>query len=454
MIKNIYKRVSILLFFTLYFGHLHAQSYDNFIKELVREKEWFALENEYPRLEDSIMAPDLKWVAKAMIDIRFNQSREAIASIDTLLYKYKDIIGFNNSLYLYRYKLALMEEEGEYGDAADELTNFMDQVAAILPQDELRWFEKQYDLYNRLRYVNKPKIVKPEKDVLIPFGKMEMNFEHQNNEDTIQGTTSILGVVKMHIQGNEYMFILDTGAEKTTIFTHTANQLDLEILIDSISLYGTGVSVGKLAFLDSFSLGEITFSNSIILITDNFFNESSIFKNGNIENSIHGILGIDFIKRLGEMHLYPGDKKIVIPMQESELPASGRNIYLDERKHIIVKSYEEKTPILFHLDTGNSNSQLFKTYFIRNREQIESNLQQEFQSNFGIGGKKSDTIYLKPSMTLLIGDTFFSLERIPIYTANFFMEDPEAVGSLGMDFINQFNKITLNLNKRFIQLVK
>ena len=449
-----HKKVLILSFLVLSFGHLHAQSYDNCIKELVREKEWFALEKEYPRLEDSIVAPDLEWVAKAMIDIRFNQSREAFASIDTLLYKYKDIIGFNNSVYLFSYKLALMEEEGEYGDAADELTNFMDQVAAILPQDELRWFEKQYDLYNRLRYVDKPKILKPEKDVLIPFGKMEMYFENHTNEETIQGTASILGVVKMHIQGNEYMFMLDTGAEKTIVFTHTANQLDLEILIDSMSLHGTGVSEGKLAFLDSISLGEVTFSNSLIIITDNFFNESGIFKNGNIENSIHGILGIDFIKRIGEVHLYPGDKKIVIPMQESELPASGRNIYLDERKHIIVKSYEEKTPILFHLDTGNSTSSLFKTYYIRNREQIESNLQQEFQSNFGIGAIKSDTVYLRPSMTLLIGDTLFSLEDIPIYTANFFKEDPEADGSLGTDFINQFNKIILNLNKKFIHIEK
>jgi len=449
-----HKKVLILAFLVLSFGHLRAQSYDNLIKELVNQKEWFALEKEYPRLEDSLVAPDLEWVAKAMIDIRFNQSREAIASIDTLLHVYQNVIGFNNSVYLFRYKLALMEEEGEYGDAADELTNFMNQVAAILPQEELRWFEKQYELYDRLRYVDKPKILKPEKDVFIPFGKMEMYFENHTNEETIQGTASILGVVKMHIQGNEYMFILDTGAERTTVFTHTAKQLDLEFLIDSISLSGIGVSEGKLAFLDSISLGEVTFSSSLIFITDNFFNESGIFKNGNIENSIHGILGIDFIKRIGEMHLYPGDKKIVIPMQESELPASGRNIYLDERKHIIVKAFEREDPIMFHLDTGNSTSSLFKTYYIRNREQIESNLQQEFQSNFGIGAIKSDTVYLRPSMTLLIGDTLFSLEDIPIYTANFFKEDPEADGSLGTDFINQFNKIILNLNKKFIHIEK
>lgn len=450
--KDEAKKMFIPILFVLFFGHLHAQSYDNCIKELVREKEWFALEKEYPRLEDSIVAPDLEWVAKAMIDIRFNQSRKAIASIDTLLYKYKDIIGFNNSVYLFRYKLALMEEEGEYGDVADELSNFMDQVAAILPQEELRWFEKQYELYNRLRYVDKPKILKPGKDVIIPFGKMEMYFENHHNEDTIQRPASILGVVKIHIQGNEYMFILDTGAERTTVFTHTASQLDLEILIDSISLSGIGLSEGKLAFLDSISLGEVTFTNSLIFITDNFLNETYLFKKGNIENSIHGILGIDFIKRIGEVQLYPGYRKIVLPMQESQLPASGRSIYLDERKHIIVKAFEREYPIMFHLDTGNSTSNLFKTYYISNREQIESNLQQEFHSNFGIGGKKSDTIYLKPSMTLLIGDTLFSLEDIPIYTANFFMEDPEADGSLGMDFLTQFCKIILNLNSMFIHL--
>lgn len=449
-----HKKMFILFLFVLFFGHLHAQSYDNFIKELVNQKEWFVLEKEYPRLEDSIVAPDLEWVAKAMIDIRFNQSKEAIASIDTLLHEYQDVIGFNNSVYLFRYKLALMEEEGKYGDAADELSNFMDQVAAILPQEELRWFEKQYELYNRLRYVDKPKILKPGKDVIIPFGKMEMYFENHNNEETIQGTTSILGVVKMHIQGNGYLFILDTGAEKTTVFTHTANQLDLEILIDSISLSGIGVTEGTLAFIDSISLGDITFSNSLIFITDNFLNETSLFKNGNIENSIHGILGIDFIKRIGEMQLYPGYRKIVLPMQESELPASGRNIYLDERKHIIVKAFEREYPIMFHLDTGNSTSNLFKTYYISNREQIESNLQQELHSNFGIGAIKSDTVYLKPSLTLLVGDIPFSLKDIPIYTENFFIEDPEADGSLGMDFMYQFNKIILNLDKKFIYLEK
>lgn len=438
----------------LFFEHLNAQKYDIFIHELLKQNNWFALEKEYPQIQDSIKTPELKWLTESLLNIKFNQNEAAISSIDTLLHKYQQNIGFTNSVELFRYKISLLAYQGEYGFIAGELKNFIDQVSENLPQEELKKFEEMYNFYNSLRNEEKTQVIKPEKNIEIPFGTIEMDFTSRKDEDTIHDMTSALGVVKIFIQGKEYIFILDTGYETTCIFNNTSKNINLHYLNDSINISGTGISQGNLAILDNISLGEVTLYNLLIVVSDNFLEKSGIFRNENINDYIDGVLGIDFIKRIGEIQLYPSDKKIIIPQKESELPISGRNIILDERNNIIVKAFSEDDLITFHLDTGNSNSHMFKSYYLKNRNEIETTLEKKLTYSFGVGAIKSDTIYQMPSLALLIGETFFSLKNIPIYTVDYFMEDPSADGSLGTDFINKFSKITLNLNKMFIQLKK
>src|SRR5690606_20698713 len=148
------------------------------------------------------------------------------------------------------------------------------------------------------------------------------------NEDTLQQVTNTLGIVKVTIQGKEYIFLLDTGCEKSCIYNHISDDINLHYFSDSINIGGTGITQGKSAFLDSISIGEITLYNSFVLITDNDLERPGMNED-EIVRGLHGIIGIDFIKRLGEIQLYPHERKIIIPHEESGLPTSGRNVMFD-----------------------------------------------------------------------------------------------------------------------------
>ena len=297
MKNEITKKVLLFSIGIFVIVHLNAQKHDAMVQQLLQQNNWFVLDKEYPQIKDSIKAPELKWLTESILNLKFNESNAAISSIDTLLYKYQQDIGLSNSLELFRYKISLLVEKGEYGLAADELQDLLEQLTPHLSQEELKEFEEPYNLYNFLRNEARPTIIRPDKDVEIPYGIMDINFIIQNR-DTLKETTTQLGIVKLLIQGKEGLFLLDTGCEKTCIFDNFSKKIDLHYVKDSVLILGTGITNGKLAILDSVSLGEVTFYNSLVATADNFLTYSGLFVNEELNDVVQGILGIDFIKRI------------------------------------------------------------------------------------------------------------------------------------------------------------
>lgn len=454
MKNKIIKTVLIFSILTVFFNHLNAQSSDNALKELINSGNWFGLDREYHQNKDSIKSPLLSLFVETILKIKFNQPNAAISSIDTLLYNYQKDIGFENTVELFRNKLYILEEQGEYEYAANELKNFIDQISQQnLPEEEFMDLKKMYTDMNYLRHTDKPSIFKPKKDVEIPFGTLVLNITSENAEDTLVDTTNILGIIKISIQEKEYIFMLDTGCEKTGIFNNISNDINLHYLSDSIDIIGTEVIQGKSAILDSISLGGVTLYNSIVFISDNVFENTNTSQTN--KESLHGVIGMDFIKRIGEIQLYPHDRKIIIPHEESELPTSGRNIILDESNRPIIKAFNKDDLITFIFDTGTTKSDMYKSYYLKNKEAIETKLEKGASMVAGVGtGFKLHAKFKMPSLPLSVNETSFSLEDLDIFTENTFVKDPKADGSLGMDFIKKFSKVTLNMNKMFIQLEK
>lgn len=58
-----------------------AQSADERIGEIINRADWFALEEEYPALKDSMQADFLKLMAEMMTGYCFNRPDDAIRSI-------------------------------------------------------------------------------------------------------------------------------------------------------------------------------------------------------------------------------------------------------------------------------------------------------------------------------------------------------------------------------------
>lgn len=73
----------------------------------------------------------------------------------------------------------------------------------------------------------------------VPYGLIDINFVLQGGEKDkvkIKETNAQLGVVKISIQGNDYIFLLDTGCEKTCIFNDISTKLNLQYLNDHVSM--------------------------------------------------------------------------------------------------------------------------------------------------------------------------------------------------------------------------
>ena len=384
-----------------------------------------------------------------MLKIKFNQTNAANSSITALFNKYQHEIGFDNIVKLLHYKIYLLDQLGEYETAVNELKNFLDNVSHLLSKEELKLFKEKYSVYNSLRHQKKPTIFKPETDVEIPFGTLDIDLTFKNKEEILQKDTLTYGIVKVSIQEKEYIFLFDTGCEKTCIFNNISNDINLHYLVDSINVIGTGIVQGRGAMLDSISLGEITLCNSIIAVTDNVMKVPGAYSDKTVE-SIQGVFGMDFIKRLGEIQLYQHDRKIIIPQKESELPVFGRNIMIDDNNRPIIKAFNEDDLTSFLFDAGSNSNHMYKSYYLKNKDEIETKLDKGTGYSTAVGTPFSIyTSYKIPSFSLSIGETSFSLKNLDVFTERSFMEDPIADGTLGMDFVTiQPKQIALLAFKR------
>jgi len=454
IIMKRFKWFVLIAFFPM--AYLNAQNCDIHFRDMINRNEWFTLDKEYALRKDSIKAPELRLWAKSLLNTYFNRPDSAINSIGCLLANYEDKIGFYNVVGMFRYKLSQLAVQRRYNVILEELDKFLNKFSAHLSLEDLNLFRDMQKDYKALRAAKSPKIVKLYRNIEIPFGTLNINFTITKEDKNVEHSNALIGLVKVKIHGKTYVFVLDTGSETTCIFDHTAKQLGLCYLQDSINLLGVKKAFGMAAMLDSLSLSGLSISDLMITIEDNPFLKmaDSQSQKADIEQHLHGILGLDIIRRLGELQLYPYDRKIVIPAKETDLPEAGRNMFMSVNNYLVIRAYNKSRSMAFHLDTGSTDSKLFKSYYLKNKIEIDGKLKKMNEFSGGIGGSKTNCVYLMPSLNLTVGLTSFSLNNLSINTQNPYAIEFPTDGSLGMDFIMSFNKITLNMNKMFIVLEK
>lgn len=448
------KWLALITFFPM--GCLCAQTCEKRIGDLITQEDWIGLDKEYSLKKDSIKVPGVRLMAKSLLDVYFNRPDEAINSIDTLLTKYGNEIGLRNVVGMFRYRISQMAVQRRYSMILYALDEFLKRFSNRLSPDDLTDFCNMQKDFQPLCTVKPLKIVRSKHDIKIPYGTMKMNYTINDEEKEIEYYSASVGLLKVKIHDEEYVFLLDTGSETSCIFKNTAKKLELTYLQDSVNLFGVKIAQGKIAMLDSLSLGDLSVYNLMVTVGNNPVaeRESSLVKKEDIEKHLHGILGLDVIRHLGEMQIYPHDKRIVIPADETVLPATGHNLFVNANNNLIIRAYNECYPITFYFDTGNTDSGMFKPYYLKNKTEIDGKFKRMNGFNLGTGGSKTNAIYLIPSFNLTIGNTSFSLNNLSVHTQDVFIREPLTDGTLGMDFILSFNKVTLNMNKMFIALEK
>jgi hypothetical protein len=116
-------------------------------------------------------------------------------------------------------------------------------------------------------------------------------------------------------------------------------------------------------------IGDIVFKNPDIIISLPNEEVDTIFQ-------VDAVLGMDFIRGIGETQIYPEEKKIVFPAKKTELPLYGHNLLLSNGQPYL-KAYSNTEKLLFHFDTGNAKSDLFKRYYEKHKEELDKSGEKE-----------------------------------------------------------------------------
>lgn len=429
------------LFFTLFSAH--SQQADQRIGELLNQSDWFALEEEYPLLKDSMQSACIRLLAETMIANNFNQPQQALESIGKLLEDYQAELGPENAGNLFTLATILDAEAGNYAQAADNLKYFLDQLKTASPQENIASLEESYHHYSRLRNYPAPSLSRPSADVEIPVSIEEVKLPKSIEKKGFRGTTIHIPVT---VHGREYPFIFDTGAASSYFSERFAKEVGVRIIHDSVLINKgmLGASYGMNGYLDSLQVGDITFRNLIVYIGRPNAAVDSVLQ-------VDAVLGMDFIKLAGETQIYPQEQKIVFPARFTPLPATGRNLLLDNSNRPVIKARAGDNRLEFFFDTGNNTADLSYTYYAKYKDRVDAVASKDTVTGGGFGFIRTKEVLRIPCFAFKVGQTPVEIKNIMVSPAPG-NDQPLEDGNMGMELVNQFRKVTINLKDMFVEL--
>lgn len=427
------KNFLISLFCILISLNIHAQQAYQIVNNLMGEKDWFTLNEKYPRLKDSIQYVQLKLIAEGLLASHFNKPEEAIEKLNNVIYNHQEEIGSMGALSLIQTVMEQYEILGKY-DNIVKISQTVTEQLKDAPID-LAWFEYYNNKYKTLRSYPAPTISRPDKNVTIHFNEEfqgESNFKENN---TIKG----LIYIPISINDSIYQFILDTGSPTTFISKRFAEEIGAKI-VD-----GFEDDLGTIACIDSLKIdNDITFKNVIAYI-DKEDSRDRIVNTGVV--NVDAVIGLDFLRLIGEVQFDMKEHKIIFPAKFSPIPTYGSNILYDGGLKLYAK--DNSGQLSFLIDTGNNGLNFYYNYYKKHEREL-FNLNAKKKEMIG-GGLPSYFYYMAmevPSIKFeCLGKNITINNAYVAYTSH---PETKLDGVLGMGFIKLFNKVTINFKDMFM----
>lgn len=432
---------NILFFISLYIISLtsYAQSADEKVAEAINSGDFFLLDERYSSLKEEMQSPMLKTFSEALLNAVLNRPQQAVEYIDLLVANHQDEIGFDNVKNMLGWQNGILFRMGEYCNVSERANSFLTQVAPHLDSATVSGLTLGYKYYKSMCGEKKSELIRPDEDCVIP-----LYIEPIEIKGFRKGH---LPYVPITINGKEERFIFDTGCPGGLFLSEEyANKFGVRTTLDSLIVNGVGGSGwGKMGILDSIIVGNMTFRNLTVTIVPPNNTVDTIIK-------INAVLGSDIMKYAGEVQIYPKEKKIVFPKDKTPLPATGRNMIMNSGDAFFVKVYSSKEQLMMLLDTGDSSASLYPAYYQRHKELVERNGKKESSLSGGFGGIIENDIYVIPSFPLKVGKKEFVMKDINVGVDFNPHSSRGEDGSLGMAFINLFDKVTISFDQMFVEV--
>lgn len=419
-----------------------AQQADQRAATLINQADWFTLRDEFPSLRDSMQYDFLRLMAESMLNYHFGRDTEAVADITGLLNHHQEELGTATSLSMNYLRLSILGRMGQYAEAADGAKSVIDQLAGQGADELLVPAIRIYNIYAPMRAYPAPQLVRSAQDVAVPFNRVVVNDvkrEEWMRTGKIQRRDSLLSV-PVAIHGKTYPFIFDTGASQTMIALRKVQELGLPILTDTLTI-GSADGQEKIcsyAFIDSLSVGGITYRNMMALVgTDTTLARHT--------QKLDFILGVDFIRAVGEVQIDMDKREMLFPAKPTPRPVTGSNIYLDHVPYL--RASKDGRPLLFCFDTGCAGATLSSNYYQKFSDEVKTTATPDTITTMGYGTIDTHEVLYLPSVSLAITDMSVTIREIHL--------DPTATGNtdgrMGTALLRLFRRITINMQEMFVE---
>lgn len=374
----------------------------------------------YPQVKDQVDVPVMKAVADAMLDVAFNRVDQSVGSLGYLIRNHGEELGIGicNLGYLLSSQLATA---ARYREAASVMQYFLDVMQQAGVQQEMIPGLKIMIYTNRqLSGVPAPELVRSGRDCEVPFVQ------------GIAGTENHI-YIPVTINGKSYPFIFDPGAANGWVSAVFARTHGIRIVADSLVVSDAGQAGDlhvRVGVLDSALIGDMVYRNMMVYVGDD-----------TTDYRVDAVLGIDFMRRAGEVQVFPGKQKYVFPAQGSVAPAYAPNMMFENGK-LCVEGVSKNDRCLFLFDLRAACVvEMNGKYYERHKEQLSL---MEPEAVAGINARR---VYRQPSFALEIGGKGVRVKNLDV-----FPEQAQGVsdGVVGLGWVKKFDKVVLNFDKMFV----
>lgn len=402
-----------------------AQEADKKVGELLNTSNWFELERVYPVVKDDMQTPMLKLMAEVMLASNFNRPAELREKLQKLIAEHQAELGFGNVCNMTVMGAMIEGYEGNYAVAADMVKAIADAVKSANGSLEGTGLSELLAYYEAVREYPAPILERPAEDVKIALTEK-----------------SGLMWIPVVVNGKTYDFILDTGASFTMISQDLVKDMGAQIISNPVFVRGgeSPGGYGQRAFIENMNLGPVSLKNIIAFVSENPSDDDPL--------KVDAVLGMDFIKRAGEIQIDLSTMTLTIPVQRT-LPLYGRNIILEVNIPIVESSDVNGNKYTFILDTGASEDNLSDLWFSKNAE-IAAKLPTLNQRTWGHGGIVQNQIVKIPEYKLIIDNASADFKEIPAILPANGAASSTRDGRLGMGLLRQFKKAIFNFEDMFV----
>jgi predicted aspartyl protease len=393
------------------------------LKQYLDQSDFFRLESVY-RQTKSQLSPGDQLYFQAIIDNVFNRCQASAEAINRLLAsygknitdsEYVNILDCRMDNYFKTYDYRLSAETGE-----KLITGYSKAMSA----DQLATYKNSASLCKSMAAI-------PKQTTIRKTSRIEWKRDKVG-----------LMTIPVTVNGQTHSFVFDTGANFSTISKSFADSLHLTILPADFDL-GTGTSIrtkSSIAVAKKLLIGNIEVQNAVFLVLPD---DQLSFPQ--LQYSINAILGFPVISQLGEIHILQSGT-MVIP--EKPTFEDLHNVILEGFNPVIALRTDEDT-LGYHFDTGAKVSILYKKYFDKYQAEITEHGKEDSASLGSAGGVVRLRVFKLPEFTFYTGDKKVVLHDIDVLTTKN-GEGDLPYGTIGQDFVSQFNEMVINFSPLYI----